>query len=139
VEARFYALVQTGAWAHRDRVLPGGKVAGALLLSPTLCSAEVKGVGVYIYYSSVPRDKWSLVTTAWRVFRLRMEERPPIWRVAANIFNKQSRTAEMGGPPAWGLGEVLTTAHRKNVSCYEMFTQKASDLDTSIPSWQVIE
>ena len=26
------------------------------------------------------------VTTAWRVLGLRMEERPPIWRVAANIF-----------------------------------------------------
>ena len=25
----------------------------------------------------------------------------------------------MGGPPAWGLGGVLTTPHRKNVSCYE--------------------
>jgi hypothetical protein len=30
-----------------------------------------------------------------------------------------------GGPSAWGLGEVLTTPHRKNVFCYEMFTQKA--------------
>jgi hypothetical protein len=29
-----------------------------------------------------------------------------------------------GGPPVWVLGEVLTTPHRKNVSCYEMFTQK---------------
>jgi hypothetical protein len=28
------------------------------------------------------------VTTAWRVLRLRMGERPPIWRVAANILNK---------------------------------------------------
>jgi hypothetical protein len=26
-----------------------------------------------------------------------------IWRVAANIFNKQSRTADRGGPTAWGL------------------------------------
>jgi hypothetical protein len=33
----------------------------------------------------------SLVTTAWRVLRLRMEE-----TVAANILNKQSRTAEQG-------------------------------------------
>jgi hypothetical protein len=24
-----------------------------------------------------------------------------------------------GGPPAWGLGEVLTTPHRKNVLCCE--------------------
>jgi hypothetical protein len=38
-----------------------------------------------------------------------MEERRPIWRVAANKLNKQSRTADEGGPPAWGLGEVLTT------------------------------
>ena len=29
------------------------------------------------------------VTTAWRVFRLRMEERPAIWRVAANIFRRR--------------------------------------------------
>jgi len=57
-----------------------------------------------------------------------MEERPQIWRVAANILNKQSRTAERGGSPARGLGEVRIT-HRLNVSCYEMFTQKASNLD----------
>ena len=31
----------------------------------------------------------------------------------------------MGGPPAWGLGEVLTTPHRKNISCYIIFTKKA--------------
>jgi len=34
------------------------------------------------------------------------------WRVSANILNKQSRTADKGGPPAWGLGEVLTTFHK---------------------------
>ena len=32
---------------------------------------------------------WVPVTTAWRVLRLRIEERPPIWRVAANKLNKQ--------------------------------------------------
>ena len=32
---------------------------------------------------------WVPVTTTWRVFRLPMEERPTIWRVAANISNKQ--------------------------------------------------
>ena len=41
-------------------------------------------------------DKWVPVTTAWRVLRLRMEERPPIWRVAANILYNQSRTADKG-------------------------------------------
>jgi hypothetical protein len=30
----------------------------------------------------------------WLVLRLRIEERPPIWRVAANILSKQSRTAD---------------------------------------------
>jgi hypothetical protein len=42
------------------------------------------------------RDEWVPVTMEWRVFRLRMEERPPVWRVAANILNKQSRTANKG-------------------------------------------
>jgi hypothetical protein len=51
---------------------------------------------------------WVPVTTAWHVLRLRMEERPPIWRVAANKLNKQPQTA-----PACGLGEVLTTPLRK--------------------------
>jgi hypothetical protein len=36
-----------------------------------------------------------------------------------HIFNKESWTEKRGGPPAWGLGEVLTTPHLKNVSCNE--------------------
>ena len=43
--------------------------------------------------------------TSWRS----IEERPPIWRVAANKLNKQSWKLTRGGPSAWGLGEVLTT------------------------------
>ena len=35
------------------------------------------------------------------------------WRVAANMLNKQSWTANRGGPPAWGLVEGLTTPHHK--------------------------
>ena len=73
---------------------------------------------------------WVPVTTAWRLFRLWMEERRPIWRVAANILHKQSRTSDKrDGPPVWELGEMLTTSHRKNILRYGMFTQKASDLD----------
>jgi hypothetical protein len=51
-----------------------------------------------IYYNHImlTRDKWIPVTMAWRVHRLRMGERPPIWRVAANIINKQSGTADKG-------------------------------------------
>jgi len=78
----------------------------------------------YILQQILNRDKWVAVTTAWRVLRLRMKEQPPIWRIAANVLNKQSRTADKGGLPGWGLGEVLTTSHRKNTTCYEMFTQK---------------
>jgi hypothetical protein len=33
----------------------------------------------------------------------------------------------MGGPPAWGLGEVLTTPHCKKLVCYDS-DKEASDL-----------
>jgi len=70
-------------------------------------------VGVrYVTFSLLYGD-WVPVTKAWRFLSLRLEERPPIWGVAANILNKQSRKATRGGLPAWGLGEVLTTPHLK--------------------------
>ena len=47
---------------------------------------------------------WVPVTTAWRVLRLWMEERPPTWRVAANKLNKQSRTADNGWSSSLGIG-----------------------------------
>jgi hypothetical protein len=53
------------------------------------------------------------VTKAWCVFGLQMEEWPPIWRVAANILNRQ---LTRDGPPAWGLGKGLTTPHCENKS-----------------------
>jgi hypothetical protein len=34
--------------------------------------------------------------SAWRVLRLRKVERPPVWWVAENILDKQSRTADKG-------------------------------------------
>jgi len=49
-------------------------------------------------------DKWVPVTRAWRVLWLRMEERPPIWRVPANILNKQSRTTDKGWYSSLGFG-----------------------------------
>ena len=42
-------------------------------------------------------------------------------------MNKQSRTADKGWSCSLGVCEVLTTAQRKNVYCYESFTKKASD------------
>jgi hypothetical protein len=49
-----------------------------------------------------------------------------IWRVAANILNKQSRTADKGWSSSLGVG--LTTPHRKKLSSYEN-SQEASDMD----------
>jgi hypothetical protein len=37
-----------------------------------------------------------------------------IWSVAANIFNKQSRTVDMMWSSSFGMGEVLTSTHCKN-------------------------
>jgi len=42
-----------------------------------------------------------------------MEERPTIWRVAANLLNKQSGAVENVWPSIWGLGEVLTNPRLK--------------------------
>ena len=56
------------------------------------------------------RGKWVPVTTAWRVLRLRMEERPPIWRVAANKLNKQSRTADEGWSSSLRVGRGANNA-----------------------------
>jgi hypothetical protein len=42
------------------------------------------------------RDKWVPVTKAWRFLRLRMKDRPPIWKVAVIISNNESRIANKG-------------------------------------------
>jgi hypothetical protein len=57
------------------------------------------------YYTAIhPCDKWVHVTTAWHVLRLRMEEWPPIWRVAVNKLNKQLQTADKGWSFSLGVG-----------------------------------
>jgi len=50
------------------------------------------------------QDKWVPVTTAWHVLRWRMEEQSPIWRVAAIISNKESRTADKVWSSSSGVG-----------------------------------
>jgi len=40
------------------------------------------------------QDKCVRVTTAWHVLGLWIDVQPTIWKVAANILNKQSRTAD---------------------------------------------
>ena len=61
-------------------------------------------------YKDKFRDKWVPVTTAQRVLRLWMEEQPPIWRVAANILNKQSQTADEGWSSSLGVGQGANTS-----------------------------
>jgi len=67
----------------------------------------------------------SPVTTAWRVLKMRVEERPSLWSVAANILNRQSRTTDTWWSSSLVIG--LKTPRREDVSCYEPFT-KVSDL-----------
>ena len=82
---------------------------------PCLCVIKLYTTNKFCNLShSQPCDKWFPVTTAWRVLRLRMEERHPIWRVAANKLNKRSRTADKGWSSSLGFGEVLTTPPREN-------------------------
>jgi hypothetical protein len=50
------------------------------------------------------RVKWVPVTMSWRVLSLRMEERPAIWRVAANTLNKQSLTGDKVWSCSLGVG-----------------------------------
>ena len=52
-----------------------------------------------------------------------MEERPPIWRVAANISNKQSRTGDKGRSSSLGFGLGANNCLLKNLSCYETFIE----------------
>jgi hypothetical protein len=54
--------------------------------------------------------KWVPVTTAWRVLRFRMEESPPVWKAAANKFNKKSWTADEGWSSSLGVGRGANNA-----------------------------
>jgi len=44
---------------------------------------------IITHVNSKIRDKWVPVTTACGFLVLRIDKRPPIWRVATNILNKQ--------------------------------------------------
>jgi len=78
--------------------------------------------GINKNHSYLSHNKCAPVNTAWRVQRLQMEERPPIWRVAANTLNKQLQTDNMGWYSSLGVRDVLTTPHRKKMPCYETST-----------------
>jgi hypothetical protein len=60
----------------------------------------------------------SPVTTAWRFLG---GDGLEVWRVAANILNKQSRTTDRGWSSSLGVERGLTTPHRKILTCYVTF------------------
>jgi hypothetical protein len=43
-----------------------------------------------------------------------------IWKVASNIFNKESQTADKGRSSNLEVGRGAKTPHRKNSTCFEM-------------------
>jgi len=55
-------------------------------------------------------DKWVPVTMAWLVLRLRMEEWPPILRVAVKILKKQSLTADKVWSSSLEVGQGASTS-----------------------------
>jgi hypothetical protein len=73
-----------------------------------------KSVWIWIIRNNFPMLGGSLVTTARRVLRLRMEETPSSFGGQLRIYWISSRGQQTrGGPPAWGLGVGLTPPHRK--------------------------
>ena len=69
-----------------------------------LCGSSATDKSFLCVVKARGRDKCVPVTTAWRVLSLRMEERPPILRVGANILNRQSRMADTGWCSSLGFG-----------------------------------
>jgi hypothetical protein len=70
-----------------------------------------------------------------------------IGTVAENILSSHGDPIR-SGPPKWGLGEGLTTSHRKKTACYEMLymaselygyfgTNQATKTDTRFGTWNV--
>jgi hypothetical protein len=49
-----------------------------------------------------------------------------IWRVVANILNKQSRTTDRGWLSSLGVGRGVNNPHRKSCICYEVFTRASA-------------
>jgi len=74
----------------------------------------------FVNYLSQTLDKTSMqrkesnkgvpISTAWRGLSLRMEEWHPVQRVAANVLNKQSRTADKEWSSSWGIAQGPNTS-----------------------------
>jgi hypothetical protein len=99
----------------------------------SVCGSQ-KLVLRYNYQNKTYHDKWVPVTTARPVLGLRKQKRPPIWRVAANILNKQSRTADKVWSCKLGVGRGTNKFHRK--SCY--VTKRSHDLSNGKRTWDLV-
>jgi hypothetical protein len=97
-----------------------------------------------------PMLSGSLVTTAWRDLRLRMEEKASRYGGQLRIYWISSRgQPTRGGPPAWGLGGGVTTPHRKKkkhvTKCHRgprnwtdtLERPKAKKMDMRFGTWNV--
>ena len=61
-----------------------------------------------------------------------MEEQPPIWRVAANILNKQSRTADKGWSSSLGVGRGADNSSPLKILLRNTHGRDASSGDKTI-------
>jgi hypothetical protein len=75
---------------------------------------NINGSEVSKVIGIVAHGKWVPFATARHVLRLRKEEWPPIWMVAANKLNKQSRTADEGWSSSLGVGRGANNPPREN-------------------------
>ena len=80
---------------------------------------------------------WVPVTTAWGIpWVADGGVGLKIWRLAANILNKQSGQPTRSGPPAWGFGVTLTTSHCKNKGVQKRHTGPPNWTDNLERPWQ---
>jgi len=93
---------------HESRFIQEIDFRGAILYRNVPCRNIKGSINLVKYFQLVllnnSCDKWVPVITAWRVLKLQMKERLPLWRVAANILNKQSRTADKGWSSSLEVG-----------------------------------
>lgn len=73
------------------------------------------------------RQLTNSLTTAWRVFKLRMEDMEA--RCKYMNLNSGGQSTRHSRSPL-GLGDLLTASYAKNLRCDETF-HKPSDLDTT--------
>ena len=98
----FYSLCNRPFWGLYEDLQKDSLVMAAVMCRH--CNLANICWTYLVHVKLVIHDKWVTVTTACRVLRLQMEEWPPIWRVAANVLNKQSRTADKRWSSGLGVG-----------------------------------